>query len=216
MRKSIAWDITAIVVAVLMTSPVLMGLVAASFDLGGRQIEIREFKKQEHLERLISAFHLDLAPNETFYVERYRRGVMQAPPVLSIAIEGIESVDDFISRYSIVYNELDLSEDSYFFEARYHRDAFRVCMVDLYDFGHELGFYETESGIIAVLDVRPTLLRSLVDVRSILAEYFHSMWLHPFFLVPLAIQAGLVIFVVVRVIRRIIHKIRNKKRLNEG
>jgi len=42
------------------------------------------------------------------------------------------------------------------------------------------------------------------------------MWLHPFFLVPVAIQAGLVIFVVVRVIYIQILKKRNEKGQNEG
>ena len=183
----------------------------------GTAIEIREFKNPEHLDIMISTFQFDLAPNETLYVESFSRGAGQAPPTLSIAIDGIESVDDFISRYKGYITEIDVVEYPYFLEYREQFGAFRICTVSIQgSSARELVFYQNEDGITAKLDVGDRLLRRLEDVYGILLGYIPCAWLHPIFLVPVAIQAGLAIFVVVRFIRRIIHKTHNKKHLNEG
>ena len=216
-KRWVNWDIRALIAAVLMIIPAMIGLAMADFDMSARSVEIRKFKNPEHLETLISAFHFDLAPNETLYVENFRRGMLQADPELgNIAIEGIISVDDFISRYKSDIIEVDVVEYPNLVENRL--GAFRACLVDLQIDGYyrELIFYQAKKGITARLDVEEHAWREIVDVGSILFGNYPSLYRHPFFLVPVAIQAGLVIFVVVRVIRRIIHKIRNKKGLNEG
>jgi len=215
MSKSVVWDIIAIIVAMLMIYPVIVGLVAADIRVSSRR-EIRKFKNPEHLETLISAFHFDLASNETLYVENFRRGALQAESYLgNIAVDGIISVDDFISRYKSDIIEIDVAE--YPETLKNRPGSFRACMVDLQVDGYyrNLIFYQTKKGITARLDVGGHTWSQLIDVDSILFGNFPSVYRHPFFLVPVAGQAWLVILVVFRVIRRIIHKIRNKKRLNE-
>ena len=216
MSKSVVWDIIAIIVAMLMIYPVIVGLVAADIRVSSRR-EIRKFKNPEHLEALISAFHFDLAPNEKLYVENFSRGWLRAESKLgNIAVDGIISVDDFISRYKSDIIELDVAEYPEVFEKR--PGAFRICVVDLQIdvYYRYLEFYQTKKGITARLDVGGNPWLHLGDLGSILFENFPSVYRHPFFLVPVAGQAWLVILVVFRVIRRIIHKIRHKKHLNEG
>ena len=213
MKKPIEWDFLLFIFAGLMLGPVYMGLGMASMDIGGGSIEIREFNKQEHFDIMISTFQLDLAPNETFYVERFRRGAGQGEPVLNIAIEGIQSVDDFISRCNDNISEIDVVKYPDVLGYREQLGAFKLYYVNLSDFGYELVFYQNEDGITARLDLGDRALRSLVDVRSILAEYFPSIWLHPFALVPLAIQAGLILCMIVRAVRRRTHKKHNEKPL---
>jgi len=39
-------------------------------------IEMRDFKSEEHIDIITSAFQFELNANETLYVEQFRRGAM--------------------------------------------------------------------------------------------------------------------------------------------
>ncbi|MCL2047574.1 MAG: hypothetical protein FWG87_02495 [Defluviitaleaceae bacterium] len=220
MRKPVAWDIIAIILAVLMIIPVLIGLGIADIHSASVTIEVREFKKEQHAKAIASAFQFELAPNETLSVERFFRGFLQARMELDIVVEGIESKEDFLSRF---YSELVeiraytspemkdgkplLTTNGYQIPAFYpaHRE-----------FRHGFGLSEDEDGITAKFFTRGGTPPPLGEAVHVLVKYLPSRYLHPFFLVPLAIQASLILFVVVRFIRRIIPKKRNEKGQNEG
>jgi hypothetical protein len=189
--------------------PMLIGFAVADLDIGGTSFEIRRFRNARHVEEITSAFQFELAPNETLHVSRFIRGALQGGMQLSVVIEGVESVDSFLLRFRGGHNEIDLSNNH--IGARWSPpDTFLAYDIDivqrdllfrpneLFSYMFFYGEEYTNVELVLASGCTPVEFR---NVYQILRKY-HPAWIHPFFFVPVIIQAVIIIFVVVRVRKR--------------
>jgi hypothetical protein len=190
-----------------MLYPLLVGYVTADLIIGGTAIEIRQFKDERHIEEIASAFQLELAANETLYVAGYHRGALQARMSLRVVIENVESVESFISRFNGGLEEIPI--DSEYYTLWLPSGTFRAYDLDIFclesthrDFHSQLSLFYDGDKINAEFLASGGTPPELRNVANILVGYLPSIWLYPFFLVPLVMQAALIIFIVVRVVRR--------------
>jgi hypothetical protein len=195
----------ALLLAVIMIFPVLLGFMAANYDLAGGQFEIRRFRSARHVREITSAFQFELNQGENLYVAGFSRGGGQVPVRIRVIVENVESVQSFLSRFRGNVEEIALSSHN-MNDGFYLPGTFRVFNTDTFsgdrDFYSRLAFFYDEDRLNAEFYVTnrgyPPQLR---EVYRILKSYY-PIWLHPYFLVPAAFQFALVAFVIVRVVRR--------------
>ncbi|MCL2047485.1 MAG: hypothetical protein FWG87_02045 [Defluviitaleaceae bacterium] len=178
-------------------------------------IEDVKIKKQRHIEEITSALQFEIAPHETLEVQRFYKGGKDTGLSLYIRIGGVQSVDDFISRLRGNIHEID-STNEYNPYFPYH-DILSEYAIDRFapftdSFGRvrsiqsTLMFFSDRDEIYSlfVLNVPsgaplPWELGTAIDILN---EYFPSILLNPFFIVPFLILVASTVFLIIYIIHR--------------
>ena len=199
-RKFTHKDIPDIILNVLMIlgfASLLHGFGVAVVDVP--QLRDYRFKNESHIETVASAFRFELAPGETLYVKHFFPGFLQGTKFLYVAVDNVESVESFLSRF-----QLDIKE------ASRHRSmpvAIETYSVDIdnyaanrsMEFSSFLTFFDDEGQINAEIFITHRgSISELNEMYSLLYELLRPWWAHPFFLGTLAIQAILVAIAIFR------------------
>ncbi|MCL2047486.1 MAG: hypothetical protein FWG87_02050 [Defluviitaleaceae bacterium] len=192
------------------------GYLLALYDIDRYSIEVHKFKKEWHSDFLASSFQFTLAPDETLYIEHFQRGdpqdsrrKMRYDMRLHIVVEGIKSPEDFLSRFNgEILFDLEMSNDhNYSTVWWYNPGTFRFCDLNLFPRSQysrskwqRLLFFQDENGIMgAKFEIHGLKSQELGETMTrMLFKYLPSIWIHPFFIVPVLIQVSLILFVVRR------------------
>jgi hypothetical protein len=175
----------------LMFVPLFFGFFLAAFDVASRSIEIRRFRSERHIQTITNAYQFNLSQNETLRVSEYRRGAMQSPSQLRIVIEGLDSVDSFLSRFN---SDIEETEPE-IYQINIFHEPFRTM-----DSRAILTFFHNENELSAEICM-VTFPHNFEELRRMLNTY-HPIWLSPFFLIPAIIHIALIAYRVVRIIKR--------------
>ena len=186
-------DIAAIVLVVLMIFHVLLSAAFALLTVGFGTAEIRYFS-DELQDTIATVLRFELSPNESFYAVyyTYSGGGSNA----RVIVQNVECVDDFISRNRSGLVEIERGSPGFWFPDTTYR-AFR----ERGDIRSRIFFSHAENGLNAEFQLSHNLgngLSRFHHIRHIFDDYWPNPWLSPLFLVPIAIHAALIIFVIVR------------------
>ena len=203
------------ILSVLLFMAIFDGYHSAASLRSMKTNEIRSFKNEEHIDIITSAFQFELNANETLYVSRFRLGGFRESMSLGVVIEGIDSVDSFLSRLNANVVEVDFEDiathpSNVWFRPNifqmYETDIFyplpRPQDPSLQGFSHKLIFCNTSNGINAEFATHRGIPHELVEVHGTLIEYLRPPWLHVCFLLPVAIQVAVIVLAVSRYIRK--------------
>ena len=168
---------------------------------------------REHAEAIAEAIKFDLSHEETLYVV-FLPGVFSGLVVLDVYIDNIKSIDDFFSRFHGSFETVHPRRVPHSFV-----DAISVYEVELFEFENAihaeatysyLGFFNEQEKLTAKFHiVTRGLPEELNYSHSFLLKYLNPC-LRPEFLVPLIIQAVLVLILIVRLFIRVSEYVRNK------
>ena len=186
----------------LMFIPLILGFFVATHYASFISIEIRRFHSKRHIQAITNAFQLELSPNETLRVSGYAPGGWQAPSVLRIVIEGIDSVDSFLSRLhcdirEIIRNSYVPPDEHGSFKAYEMLIFGEARRMDSYA---KLSFFYKGNKLYAEIYMS-TFPSGFGEVQRILNTY-HTIWFSPFFLLPAMVQISIIVYRVVRVVRK--------------
>ncbi|MCL2048305.1 MAG: hypothetical protein FWG87_06215 [Defluviitaleaceae bacterium] len=232
-----ALEIVACLFALFMFVYLGMGIYA-TFIEPKSSIEIPYFKDERHIQEIEEAIQFRVAPHERLYVEHFiRRSRSNTGIYVLIVIEGITSVEHFLARFDKDISEVEEVSGA----ASNHLHTYEIESIQLepkyekisINFTHFIRFYSGEDSIYAKLHLgipiyRPDRLEypneasyvPIPDTHKAMFDMLHSYFPEPtllnvYVIIPAMIQAVLILFVNIRVIRRIKHPTSSKAKNSE-
>jgi hypothetical protein len=180
-----------IVLAILAIFPLAFGILMSEWNVS---TQTRANLTDNQINQISEALKFELAPNETIQVSFFP-GFIQAMPSLTVAIENIESEDDFLSRFS---GEITDTGGIELFQ--FERTP--------KDYHSKLEFIETDGVLSAVFNING----SVPQLREIYHFSYNPYikYMNVFVILPLTVQLIFVVLLIVQFVKYL------RKKMTEG
>jgi len=187
-------NIAAIAISVLMLIPLGFGLISSIINIVPT---VNTELTDKQMREICSRLKFEIKPDENVYVE-YWPTVLQATTRLEVNIENVTSEADFLTRFHGLAKEMEPYQ-SYDRETYYSAYNVEIFQLDRIPKDYWCGLYfADEDGSVRAKFYISGFVPDLKNIYSFSHKPFRPLLNNLMFIIPLIIEAALIIFFVVQ------------------